>query len=90
MRVLPLSWQWRVWLHRVRRVGVIGREGQKILVLLDHHEGVILLEGFDEGVVKVHLRGACEGCPSSSITLKMGIEARLKQEIPEVIAVEAV
>lgn len=52
--------------------------------------GEILLEGFDEGVVKVHLRGACEGCPSSSITLKMGIEARLKQEIPEVIAVEAV
>jgi Fe-S cluster biogenesis protein NfuA len=52
--------------------------------------GEILLRGFEDGVVRVHLRGACEGCPSSTITLKMGIEARLKQEIPEVRAVEAV
>jgi Fe-S cluster biogenesis protein NfuA len=40
-------------------------------------------------VVEVYLQGACSGCPSSSITLKMGIEARLKEEIPEVKEVVA-
>jgi Fe-S cluster biogenesis protein NfuA len=43
-----------------------------------------------EGVVKVRLKGACAGCPMSQITLKMGVEAYLKKEIPEVKAVEAV
>jgi Fe-S cluster biogenesis protein NfuA len=52
--------------------------------------GEIALEGFEDGVVRVHLRGACDGCPSSTITLKMGIEARLREEIPEVLSVEAV
>jgi Fe-S cluster biogenesis protein NfuA len=52
--------------------------------------GEIALEGFYDGVVRVRLRGACEGCPSSTITLKMGIEARLREEIPEVQSVEAV
>ena len=41
-------------------------------------------------MVQVVLQGACAGCPSSSITLKMGIEARLKDEIPEVESVVAV
>jgi Fe-S cluster biogenesis protein NfuA len=52
--------------------------------------GEIQLVGFDSGVVRVRLRGACEGCPSSTITLKMGIEARLREEIAEVQSVEAV
>ena len=42
-----------------------------------------------DGVVEVILQGACAGCPSSSITLKMGIEARLKEEIAEVKSVVA-
>ena len=44
----------------------------------------------DNGVVKVRLQGACHGCPHAQITLKHGIEKRLKEEIPEVEAVEAV
>lgn len=52
--------------------------------------GEIDLVGFRDGVVELRLRGACESCPSSSITLKMGIEARLREEIPEVQSVMAV
>jgi Fe-S cluster biogenesis protein NfuA len=46
--------------------------------------GDISFVRYDEGVVYVHMKGACAGCPSSTMTLKMGIEARLKQVIPEV------
>ena len=51
--------------------------------------GEINFAGYKDGVVEVVLQGACAGCPSSSITLKMGIEARLKDEIPEVKSVVA-
>ncbi|MBW2273837.1 MAG: NifU family protein [Deltaproteobacteria bacterium] len=51
--------------------------------------GEIRFAGYRDGVVEVYLQGACSGCPSSSITLKMGIEARLKEEIPEVKEVVA-
>jgi Fe-S cluster biogenesis protein NfuA len=52
--------------------------------------GDIIFKGFDEGtgVVKVKLMGSCSGCPSSSITLKSGIENMLKHYVPEVSAVE--
>ncbi len=43
-----------------------------------------------DGIVKVKLKGACGGCPMSRITLKRGIEARVKKEIPEIASVEAV
>lgn len=52
--------------------------------------GEISLAGFEGGVVQVVLRGACQSCPSSTITLKMGIEARLREQIPEVLSVVAV
>lgn len=51
--------------------------------------GEIVFAGYRDGIVEVVLQGACAGCPSSSITLKMGIEARLKEEIPEVRSVVA-
>lgn len=51
---------------------------------------VELVEVGDDGIVKVKLKGACGGCPMSRITLKRGIEARLKQALPEIKAVEAV
>lgn len=51
---------------------------------------VELVEVGDDGVVKVKLRGACGGCPMSRITLKRGIETRVKQAVPEVKSVEAV
>ena len=44
----------------------------------------------DDGVVEVKLTGACAGCPMSTMTLKMGIEQLLKQEIPEVKEVVSV
>lgn len=43
----------------------------------------------DEGVVRVRLTGACGGCPMSQMTLKMGIEKVLKQNVPEIKSVES-
>lgn len=51
---------------------------------------VDLVDVGDDGVVKVQLTGACKGCPMSQMTLKMGIEKILKQNIPEVKSVESV
>ncbi len=51
--------------------------------------GAIQYHSFNEGVVKVLLQGACSGCPSSTLTLKAGIENLLKSMVPEVQAVEA-
>ncbi len=51
---------------------------------------VELVEITDDNIVKVRLTGACGTCPMSIMTLKGGIEAVLKQDIPEVKAVEAV
>jgi Fe-S cluster biogenesis protein NfuA len=51
---------------------------------------VELVEITDDNIVKVKLTGACGTCPMSIMTLKGGIEALLKQDIPEVKAVEAV
>ena len=46
--------------------------------------------GFENGIVKVEMIGACGSCPSSTMTLKMGIERLLMEEIPEVRAVEQI
>jgi Fe-S cluster biogenesis protein NfuA len=51
---------------------------------------VKLIDVGDDGVVKLSLQGACAGCPMSQMTLKMGIEKILKQNIPEVTSVESV
>ena len=52
--------------------------------------GDISFVKFNNGVVFLELRGACAGCPSSTITLKSGIENMLKYYIPEIVSVEAV
>ncbi len=52
--------------------------------------GNVDLVDVGDGVVKVRLTGACGGCPMSQMTLKMGIERVLKQEIPEIKGVESV
>jgi len=52
--------------------------------------GDIVFHDFKDGIVRLELHGACSGCPSSSVTLKNGIENMLKYYVPEVIAVEAV
>lgn len=51
--------------------------------------GAIAYKSFDEGIVTVELRGSCSGCPSSTITLKSGIEGLLKRMVPEVQEVVA-
>jgi Fe-S cluster biogenesis protein NfuA len=51
--------------------------------------GDIVYRGFREGVVYLTMRGACSGCPSSSATLKQGIESLLKHYVPEVTEVRA-
>jgi Fe-S cluster biogenesis protein NfuA len=52
--------------------------------------GNVELVDVEDGKVKVRLTGACGGCPMSQMTLKMGIERLLKQEIPEIKEVIAV
>lgn len=51
---------------------------------------VELVDVSEDGIVKVKLTGACGGCPMSQMTLKMGIEKILKQNVPEVKTVESV
>ena len=52
--------------------------------------GDITFHGFERGVVYLHMQGACAGCPSSTMTLKMGIENLLRHYIPEVTEVRPV
>jgi len=51
--------------------------------------GDIVYKGFDKGVVYLGMHGACSGCPSSTATLKQGIEQLLKHYVPEVVDVRA-
>lgn len=52
--------------------------------------GDVELLGFDDGVVQLRLMGACSACPISTITVKQGIERRIKSVIPEVREVQAI
>ncbi len=52
--------------------------------------GDITFQGFREGVVFLHMRGSCAGCPSSTATLKQGIENLLRHFVPEVVEVRPV
>ena len=61
---------------------------QHIRPALQADGGDIELVGIEGGVVKVRLKGACGSCPSALMTLKYGVEERLKEEIPEVESVE--
>ena len=51
---------------------------------------VELVEVTAAGVARIRLHGACVGCPSSSMTLHMGIERNLREKVPEIVAVEQV
>ena len=52
--------------------------------------GDIVFHGFEDGIVSLHLRGACAGCPSATATLKQGVENLLKHYVPAVSEVRAV
>jgi Fe-S cluster biogenesis protein NfuA len=62
----------------------------KIRPLLQRDGGDIQLIDVVDGVVKVKLQGACGSCPMSAMTLKMGVEKQLKQELPDIKEVVAV
>jgi len=71
---------------------------QKIKSILDEQVrpavamdgGDIVFDRFEQGIVYLELKGSCAGCPSSTATLKMGIEQHLRENIPEVEEVRAV
>jgi Fe-S cluster biogenesis protein NfuA len=62
----------------------------KVRPALQADGGDVELVDVQDGIVKVRLTGACGGCPMSQMTLKMGIERHLKQEVPEIKEVIAV
>ncbi len=70
----------------------------QIKAILDEHVrpavardgGDIVLDRFENGIAYMQLKGSCQGCPSSTATLKMGIENMLRELVPEVQQVEAV
>ena len=78
--------------------GAAGEIEQKIRQILDdeirpavaNDGGDITLQRYEAGIAYLHLQGSCSGCPSSTMTLKMGIETRLREVIPEVTEVVAV
>lgn len=83
------------WLEESQAKSSSGSESEierKIKEVLDNEirpavamdGGDILFGRFEDGVVYLHLQGACSSCPSSIATLKMGVETRLKEVIPEV------
>ncbi len=72
----------------VRQIKEILRDDIRPAVAMDG--GDIRFHSFKEGVVFLHMQGACSGCPSSMYTLKEGIETRLRNAIPEVKMVESI
>lgn len=72
---------------------------KKVIEALDSIRGALRADGGDvelvevlekEGIVRVRLTGACGGCPMSRMTLQMGIERIVKQQVPQIKRVEAV
>jgi len=70
---------------------------EKVQAALDRIRPALKADGGDaelvevkDGVVKVHLTGACGGCPMSTMTLKQGIERIIRQEVPDIKEVVAV
>ncbi|HOK40273.1 MAG TPA: NifU family protein [bacterium] len=61
---------------------------EEIAPYLQADGGNIEFVSFEKGVVKVKLQGACHGCPGAMMTLKFGVEQRLREEFPEVKSVE--
>lgn len=57
---------------------------------VEMHGGVVSLQSFENGVATMFMSGACSGCASSTLTLKMGIQQLLQHYIPEVKLVEGV
>ena len=72
----------------IRRIRQLLDDNVRPAVAMDG--GDVVFDSFTDGTVKLKLQGSCSGCPSSTMTLKMGIEGLLTRMVPEVKAVEAV
>lgn len=72
----------------VRKIKQLIDENVRPAVAMDG--GDIIFEGFEEGIVKLKMQGSCQGCPSSTATLKAGIQGLLTRMVPEVKEVQAV
>lgn len=77
--------------ERLESSGVVARIKQileeEVRPAIARDGGDVAFAGFHDGVVEVVLQGSCVGCPSSTATLRFGIEGRLREEIPEVVKV---
>jgi Fe-S cluster biogenesis protein NfuA len=63
---------------------------EKVRPAVARDGGDILFHGFKDGIVYLAMQGSCQGCPSSTMTLKNGIEGLLKHYVPEVVDVRAI
>lgn len=72
----------------VRKIKQLIDENVRPAVAMDG--GDIIFEGFEEGIVKLKMQGSCQGCPSSTATLKAGIQGLLTRMVPEVKEVQAI
>jgi len=63
---------------------------EKVRPSLQADGGDVEFVSMEDGVVKVRLKGACGGCPMATMTLKNGIEAAIKREVPGIKSVESV
>jgi Fe-S cluster biogenesis protein NfuA len=61
----------------------------KVRPAVEQDGGDIIFQRFEEGILYLEMRGSCSGCPSSTVTLKNGIENMIKHYVPEVIEVRA-
>lgn len=85
-------------LESMRQKGGDSEVEQKIREILDREirpavamdGGDIAFERYEDGIVYLFMQGSCAGCPSATMTLKHGIETRLKEAIPEIIEVVSV
>jgi len=59
-------------------------ETHPLLHFLTFNSGNVIISEIDGPVVKLELQGACGSCPSSTMTMKMGLERRLREKIPEI------
>lgn len=69
----------------VKRIKEILDEEIRPAIAMDG--GDCQFDGYEDGIVRLQLQGACSSCPSATMTLKLGIENRLREEIPEIIEV---
>lgn len=72
------------------KIVIIQKVLDEIRPMVARDGGNIVFAGYKEGVVQVFMQGSCSGCPSSTLTLKAGIESRLREELPELKEVVAI